>query len=198
MAMGCDTIVAQPHTITGSIGVFSVLYDASGFLSNKIGITSEELKTGEIGELITITRPLSDAEKGIWQKRTEEVYETFTSKAAEGRMMSVENIKKVASGRVWTGEQAKERGLVDVLGTFEDAVNIAAEAGNVKDDFRIRYYPQYKPTIFEQLIDQFEEDAEVRSMKNQLGEHFYLYQQLKRIKSYQGTQARLPFEMIIQ
>jgi len=198
MAMGCDTIVAQPHTITGSIGVFSVLYDASGFLANKIGITSEELKTGEIGELITVTRPLSDSEKAIWQKRTEEVYETFTSKAAEGRMMSVENIKKVASGRVWTGEQAKERGLVDVLGTFEDAVNLAAEAGNVKDDFRIRYYPQYKPTIFEQLIDQFEEDAEVRSMKKQLGEHFYLYQQLKRIKSYQGTQARLPFEMIIQ
>ncbi len=198
MAMGCDTIVAQPHTITGSIGVFSVLYDASGFLANKIGITSEELKTGEIGELITVTRPLSEAEKAIWQKRTEEVYETFTSKAAEGRMMSVENIKKVASGRVWTGAQAKERGLVDVLGTFEDAVNIAAEAGKVKDDFRIRYYPQYKPTIFEQLLDQFEEDAEVRSMKKQLGEHFYLYQQVKRIKSYEGTQARLPFEMIIQ
>jgi len=198
MAMGCDTIVAQPHTITGSIGVFSVLYDASGFLANKIGITSEELKTGEIGELITVTRPLSEAEKAIWQTRTEEVYETFTSKAAEGRMMSVENIKKVASGRVWTGAQAKERGLVDVLGTFEDAVSIAAEAGKVKDDFRIRYYPQYKPTIFEQLLDQFEEDAEVKSMKKQLGEHFYLYQQLKRIKSYEGTQARLPFEMIIQ
>ena len=198
MAMGCDTIVAQPHTITGSIGVFSVLYDASGFLGNKIGITSEELKTGEIGELITVTRPLSDAEKAIWQKRTEEVYETFTSKAAEGRMMSVENIKKVASGRVWTGEQAKERGLVDVLGTFEDAVNIAAEAGKVKDDFRVRFYPQYKPTMFEQVLDQFEEDAEVRSMKEQLGEHFYLYQQWKSVKSYQGIQARMPFEMNIQ
>jgi protease IV len=198
MAMGCDTIVAQPHTITGSIGVFSVLYDASGFLGNKIGITSEELKTGEIGELITVTRPLSDAEKAIWQKRTEEVYETFTSKAAEGRMMTVENIKKVASGRVWTGEQAKERGLVDVLGTFEDAVNIAAKAGNVKDDYKVRFYPQYKPTLFDQLLDQFDEEAEVRSMKKQLGENFYLYEQWKRVRSYQGIQARMPFEMNIR
>lgn len=198
MAMGCDTIVAQPHTITGSIGVFSVLYDASGFLNNKIGITSEELKTGEIGELITFSRPLTEAEKAIWQKRTEEVYETFTSKAAEGRKMSVENIKKVASGRVWTGVQAKERGLVDVLGSFEDAVNIAAEAAGVKDDFKVRYYPQYKPSIFETLIDQFEEDAQVSRMKEQLGEHFYLYQQWKNVKSYHGTQARMPFEMKIQ
>lgn len=198
LAMACDTIVAQPHTITGSIGVFSVLYDASGFLGNKIGITSEELKTGEIGELITLTRPLTDAEKAIWQKRTDEVYETFTSKAAEGRKMSVENIKKVASGRVWSGEQAKERGLVDVLGSFEDAVNIAAGAAGVKDDFKVRYYPQYKPTIFEQLADQFDEDAQVKAMKEQLGEHFYLYQQWQHVKSYEGIQARMPFEMKIQ
>lgn len=198
MAMACDTIVAQPHTITGSIGVFAVLYDASGFLGNKLGITSEELKTGEIGKLITVSRPLSDAEKAIWQKRTEEIYETFTSKAAEGRMMTVENIKKVASGRAWTGEQAKERGLVDVLGTFEDAVNIAAEAGKVGDDYKVRFYPQYKPGIFEQLLDQFEEETEIRSMKEQLGEHYYLYEQWKRVKSYEGIQARMPFEMHIQ
>ncbi len=141
---------------------------------------------------------LSDAEKAIWQKRTEEVYDAFTSKAAEGRMMTVENIKKVASGRVWTGEQAKERGLVDVLGTFEDAVNIAAEAGKVKDDYKVRFYPQYKPSLFDQLLDQFDEEAEVRSMKEQLGENFYLYEQWKRVRSYQGIQARMPFEMNIR
>ncbi len=198
MAMGCDTIVAQPHTITGSIGVFSVLYDASGFLNNKIGITSEEIKTGEIGELITISRPLSDNEKAIWQRRTEEVYQTFTSKAAEGRKMSVENILKVASGRVWTGTQAKERGLVDILGSFEDAVDIAAAAAGVKDDFKVRFYPQYKPSIFEQLIDQFDEDAQLSSLKARLGEHYHLYQQWMNVKSYQGTQARMPFEMTIE
>jgi len=198
MAMGCDTIVAQPHTITGSIGVFSVLYDASGFLNNKIGITSEELKTGDIGELFTVSRPLTEAEKSIWQNRTNEVYETFTSKAAEGRKMTVDNIKKVASGRVWTGVQAKERGLVDILGSFEDAVEVAAAAANVKDDYRIKFYPQYTPSFFEQLVDQFdEEDAQIKVLKEQLGENYYLYQQWKSVKSYEGVQARMPFEMKI-
>jgi protease-4 len=198
MAMGCDTIVAQPHTITGSIGVFSVLYDASGFLNNKIGITSEELKTGDIGELFTLSRPLTEAEKAIWQKRTDEVYEAFTSKAAEGRKMTVDNIKKVASGRVWTGVQAKERGLVDILGSFEDAVEVAAAAADVKDDYKIRFYPQYTPSFFEQLVDQFdEEDAKVKVLKEQLGENYYLYQQWKTVKSYEGIQARMPFEMKI-
>ena len=197
MAMGCDTIVAQPHTITGSIGVFSVLYDASGFLNNKIGITSEELKTGDIGELFTVSRPLTEAEKAIWQNRTEEVYETFTSKAAEGRKMTVDNVKKVASGRVWTGVQAKERGLVDILGSFEDAVEVAAAAADVKDDYRVKFYPQYTPSFFEQLVDQFEEDAQVKVLKEQLGENYYLYQQWKSVKSYEGVQARMPFEMKI-
>ncbi|MBL0744939.1 signal peptide peptidase SppA [Chryseolinea lacunae] len=198
MAMGCDTIVAQPHTITGSIGVFSVLYDASGFLNNKIGITSEEVKTGEVGQLITVNRPLSELEKNIWQKRTEEVYDTFTAKAAEGRKMSVENIKKVASGRVWTGTQAKERGLVDVIGNFEDAVNIAAAAAGVKDDFKVKIYPQYKPSVFEQIVNQIEEDGETEALKEQLGAQYYIYQQWQHVRSYQGTQARMPFEMKIQ
>ena len=83
LAMACDTIVAQPHTITGSIGIFSVLFDASGFLNNKIGITSEEIKTGDVGELFTMSRPLTPLERNIWQTRTEEVYETFTGKAAK-------------------------------------------------------------------------------------------------------------------
>jgi protease IV len=198
MAMACDTIVAQPHTITGSIGVFSVLYDASGFLSNKIGITSEELKTGEIGELITVSRPLNDVEKSIWQKRTEEIYETFTRKAAEGRGMSQSAIKNVASGRVWTGAQAKERGLVDVLGGFKDAVNIAADAAGVKEDYKIKYYPQYTPSFLEQLADQLQHEAHDEAMREQLGQYYYLYQQIRSVKSYQGTQARMPFEMIIQ
>jgi protease-4 len=73
LAMACDTIVAQPHTITGSIGIFSVLFDASGFLNNKIGITTEEIKTGEVGDMFTMSRPLTSLEKNIWQTRTEEV-----------------------------------------------------------------------------------------------------------------------------
>lgn len=197
MAMACDTIVAQPHTITGSIGVFSVLYDASGFLGNKLGITSEEIKTGEVGELITVSRPLTDVERSIWQQRTEDVYDTFTKKAAQGRNMTQDAIKAVASGRVWSGLQAKDRGLVDIVGTFEDAVKVAAAAANVTDDYKVRFYPRYTPSFFEQIVTQIEDENEEKAVRAQLGDYYYLYEQLKTVKSYQGTQARMPYTLRI-
>ena len=140
LAMACDTIVAQPVTITGSIGVFSVLFDLSQFLGNKIGITTEAVKTGEVGELITVTRPLTDLEKSIWQSQTDEVYDIFTRKAAEGRNMSQEAIKQVASGR----EQVK--------------------------------------SLFE----------------NGSGETYRLYMQWEKIRRYEGSQTRMPFELEIR
>lgn len=197
LAMGCDTIVAQPTTITGSIGVFSVLFDVSSFLDNKIGITFDEVKTGDIGQLVTITRPLTDVEKAIWQKKTNEIYNSFTMKAAEGRNMPVEELRKVASGRVWTGAQAKERGLVDVLGNFEDAVKIAAEKAGVKNDYRIRYYPKQKSFI-EQWLSEADDYTETRLLKGELGDQYPIYMRFKKLKNYQGSQTRLPFEMKIQ
>jgi protease-4 len=197
LAMACDTIVAQPTTITGSIGVFSVLFDASEFLDNKLGITFEEVKTGETGELVTFTRPLTTVEKSIWQKRTDEIYETFTTKAAAGRGMKVDDLKKVASGRVWTGAQAKERGLVDVLGNFEDAVAIAAKKADVETDFHIRYYPKQK-SFLDQWLSGAEDYTNTRLIKSELGEQYPVYQQLKRLKSYEGAQTRLPFELQVE
>lgn len=197
LAMGCDTIVAQPHTITGSIGIFSVLFDASGLLGNKLGITFDDVKTGEYGDMITISRPLTDAEKNVWQTRTEEIYETFTSKAAAGRNMSQDKLKEVASGRVWTGVQAKERGLVDVLGNFNDAIEIAAEKAGIADDYRVRFYPRQKP-FFEALMEGLEENSRVSAMKEELGDNYIYYQYWQRVKSYNGTQARMPYEFIIQ
>lgn len=197
LAMACDTIVAQPTTITGSIGVFSVLFDMSSFLDNKLGITFEEVKTGEVGELITFTRPLTPLEKNIWQRKTDEIYESFTAKAADGRNMAVEDLRKIASGRVWTGVQAKERGLVDVLGNFETAVSIAAEAANVRDDYKLRYYPVQK-NFFEEWLGGIEENAETRMLKQELGPHYDTYQYVKKLRTYQGSQARMPFELVIQ
>ena len=196
LAMGCDTIVAQPTTITGSIGVFSVLFDISSFLDNKIGITFDEVKTGEAGELVTFTRPLTDVEKAVWQKKTEEIYNSFTAKAAAGRNMPVEELRKIASGRVWTGAQAKERGLVDVLGNFEDAVDIAAKKAGV-DDYRIRYYPKQK-TFIEQWLTEVEDYTNTRLLKNELGDQYEVYKNIKNLNNYQGSQMRLPFEMKIQ
>lgn len=197
LAMACDTIVAQPTTITGSIGVFSVLFDMSNFLDNKLGITFEEVKTGEIGELITMTRPLNSVERNIWQKKTEEIYDDFTAKAASGRNMPVDQLRKVASGRVWTGTQAKERGLVDVLGNFETAITIAAEAAGLGEDYKLKYYPIQKNFV-EQWLGGLDEVTESHMLKKELGTHYNTYQHIKKLKNYQGTQARIPYELTME
>lgn len=196
LAMACDTIIAQAHTITGSIGVFSVLFDASGLLSNKIGITFDEINTGEYGELITVSRPLSQAEKNIWQQRTNEIYETFTGKAAAGRRMDIDELKKVASGRVWSGDQGLSRGLVDQLGGFDDAVAAGAQLAGLVD-YDVKIYPRQKP-FFEQLFNQFSENARTKTLKRELGVHYPYYDQWQRIKTFSGPQARLPFELQIR
>jgi protease IV len=194
LAMGCDTIVAQPNTITGSIGVFSMLFDVSKFMDNKLGITFDEVKTGEIGDL-SFTRPLSDAEKAIFQKKTDEIYETFTSKAAQGRGVSQDQIKKVASGRVWTGIQAKERGLVDVLGSYDDAIKIAAKAAGI-DGYKTRLYPKQK-NFWAEWMDSLEE-VQARQVKSELGIYYPVYLQLKKLETFYGAQARMPYQVVIQ
>jgi protease IV len=194
MAMACDTIVSQPHTITGSIGIFGMMFDMSGFLGNKLGITFDEVRTGKYGDMYTITRPLSEGERQYWQRNLDEHYDTFTRKAAEGRDMPQAELLKVASGRVWTGVQAKERNLVDIVGGFDDAVRIAAEAAGVADDYRVKYFPQPK-TFLEQWLERSEEEAAAKAMQNQLGDFYYYYQQLQKVKTFQGEQARMPFEL---
>lgn len=197
LAMGCDSIVAEPTTITGSIGVFSVLFDLSKFLDNKIGITFDEVKSGEVGELVTFTRPLTASERAIWQKSTDRIYASFTSKAAEGRHMNVEELRKVASGRVWSGTQAKQKGLVDVLGNFDDAIRIAAGKAGIQDDYKLKFYPKYK-TFIEEWLEGAENSARVNAIKNELGPHYYLYEDIKKMKMLHGTQARMPFELKFQ
>jgi protease-4 len=197
LAMACDTIVARPTTITGSIGVFMFIPDLSQFLGNKLGITSEEVKTGEIGELFTVTRGLNETEKGILQNQVNHIYETFTSKAAEGRHMKVEDLKKIASGRVWTGEQAKENGLVDVLGGMDEAINLAAKSANVTGDYDLRYYPKPK-NVFEKFLNMTAEDRANAKVREALGgENALLFQQWIMIQKLQGSQARMPFEFTI-
>ncbi len=197
LAMGCDTIVAHPHTITGSIGIFSVLFDASGFLNNKLGITFDEVRTGEFGELVTFTRPLTQAEKQVWQKRTDEVYEVFTGKAAQGRGVSIEDIRKVAGGRVWSGEQALQRNLVDVMGGLDDAIQLAAEAAGIGSDYRVRYYPKTK-SLAEQLLAALGGETEARHLKKELGIYYPLYRQFLQARHLHGLQARMPFELTIR
>ena len=197
IAMAADTIVAQPNTITGSIGIFGIMFALSGFLGDEIGITFDEVRTGEYGDTYTVTRPLSPAEKNYIQNSLDEYYETFTTKAAEGRDVPHEDIQKVASGRVWTGQQALDRNLVDVLGGYDDAVRIAAEKAGVSDDYKVRLFPTPK-NFLEELMANLEENTEARAMKNEMGDLYYWYQRTQKVLNYQGAQARMPFELTFE
>lgn len=196
MAMACDTIVAMPNTITGSIGIFGIIPDMSGFFNNKLGITFDEVKTGEISNLYTVTRPLTEREKQIIQNDVEAGYETFVSKAARGRGMTVDQIKEVASGRVWTGEQAKERNLVDILGDFNTAIAIATEKAGISDDYKIRYYPKPK-TFLEELFSGMETKSKERVLKEELGIYYDHYKRLQSLKNQRGLMTRMDFDLKI-
>jgi protease IV len=194
IAMAADTIVAEPHTITGSIGIFGIMFDLSSFLGDEIGITFDEVRTGNFGDTYTVTRPLTQPEKNYIQRSLDEYYNTFTLKAAEGRDIPQEEILKVASGRVWTGAQALDHKLVDVLGGFDDAVRIAAEKAGVTDDYKVKFYPEPKD-FFQEWLTNLRENTESRAMQNKLGEVYTWYEHTQKFMQYQGAQARMPFEL---
>ena len=197
LSMPCDTIVAQPNTITGSIGIFGMLFNMEKFLENKLGITFDVVKTGEYSDIMTVTRSLSDFERQIIQDGVNDGYETFTSKAAEARGMSLEKLKEVAGGRVWTGVQAHELGLVDLLGSFDDAVKIAAAKADLGDDYLISFYPRQK-SVFDQLFSEAGKEMEARSLKSNYGMLAPYVKQVKNLQHLEGIQARMPFSMEIK
>lgn len=198
MAMACDTIVAQPNTITGSIGIFGMIPNVKEFLNDKLGVTTEAVETGELSNIFKITAPLNEFERSIIQNAIEDGYESFTRKAAEGRNMSVEALREVASGRVWSGIEAKDRNLVDVLGSFDDAIRIAAgKAGLEEGKYRVRYYPEQKG-FMEQLLEKLEGNVEARLMEAQFGDFAPYIKPLKELKHYSGIQARMPYDLIIE
>ncbi|QDA59139.1 signal peptide peptidase SppA [Hymenobacter jejuensis] len=198
IAMACDTIVAHPNTITGSIGVFGVLPNIQPLLRDKLGITTDRVTTGKFSDQPTITRPLTEFEKQQLQKEVDRIYADFTTKAAKGRHMPVERLKRFASGRVWSGTEAKQRGLVDVLGSFDDAMRIAARRAHLKaDDYSIQRLPRQK-TMFESVFSGISEEVRMRMVKQEMGPLYPLYEQYKTLSTMSGVQARMPFELNIQ
>jgi protease-4 len=189
MAMGCDTIVAQANTITGSIGIFSLMFNVENFLGNKLGITTDGVKTGYFSDLYSMTNPLTDYEFNYIQKSVSKGYEVFTGKAAQGRGMAVEEIERLASGRIWTGAEALENGLVDVLGDLDDAVEIAAAKAGVSDDFKVSFYPVQKEPI-QELLESLSGDYEAKAMAEKLDELYPYMQSLETLKEMKGIQAR--------
>lgn len=196
ISMGCDSIVASPTTITGSIGVFSILFNAKKLLNEKLGVTTDEVSTGHFSGLFTVTRPLTEYEKKILQDETDQVYDIFTSKAASGRRMPVEEIRKIAQGRVWSGEEALKIGLIDRFGNLDDAIKMAADMAGV-DKYRIVYYPERK-SLLQEIMSELSGDLENSMLKASLGDWYSYYQKIKNISHYQGIQARMPYDLVLQ
>jgi protease-4 len=197
LAAPADSIVAQPNTITGSIGIFGLWFNAKGLLNNKMGITTDVAKTGEFSDFMTFSRKMTDVEKSIMQANVEDGYDVFIDKVVQGRSMSKEDVLNIASGRVWSGIQAKERGLVDVLGGLNDAIKIAANKADLGEDYRVMYYPKEKP-FFEKILADLKNDVKIHFTEKNLKSLYPYYQQLERLNRYEGIMVRLPYDVEIQ
>ncbi|WP_053404913.1 signal peptide peptidase SppA [Persicobacter sp. CCB-QB2] len=196
ISMAADTIVAQPNTITGSIGIFAVLMNFEKFLNDKVGISHDIVKTGLFSDLGNPTRPMSAYERQIIQSGVNEGYEIFTSKAAEGRHMSQEDLLKIAGGRVWTGAKAQELGLVDVMGGLETAIAIAAEKAEL-EEYKISNRPEMK-SKFDQLFEDLNEEVQSKIVEYRFGPFANYAEELQRLEAIEGPQARMVFDLEIE
>lgn len=196
ISCAADTIVAEPTTITGSIGVFGILFNAEKFFKNKLGITFDQVKIGEFADLGNYTRPLTNSERAIIQNEINRIYDDFTQKVANGRKMKQEDVKKIAEGRVWSGIDAKRIGLVDVLGNKEDAIEIAAKKANL-NEFRIIELPEMR-NPFQQFFSKLTEEVKLYAMPEEYKALLPYARTLEKLKNNSGIQTRLLMNPVIE
>lgn len=192
IACAANRIIAEPNTLTGSIGIFGVFPNAAG-LFDKIGLSTEVVKTNAFSDLGNLSRPMTESEKTLIQGYVERGYRTFLTRCADGRNMPLEAVDKIAQGRVWTGEQALEIGLVDALGGIDTAIRTAAELAEI-DSYEVMPISGSK-SFWEELWTS--PLGEVRSTiaREVLGEEFMYYRALRQAKANMGLYARLPFNV---
>ena len=196
ISCAANRIFAEPTTLTGSIGIFGMIPDMSELMTEKIGLKFDVVKTNEMSDIGTMARPFNEAESAQMQKMINRGYDLFTKRVADGRGMAQDSVKLIAEGRVWTGEQGLNIGLVDELGNLDDAVAHAAELAEV-EKFRAVPYPG-ADNPFDQLLKQTKDgylDSELREL---LGEGYAVYSLVRNVKDADRIQARMPFEMNIQ
>jgi protease IV len=196
ISCGADSIFSSPNTITGSIGVFGIIPNMGGFFKNKLGITFDGVKTAPYADGPNIYRPMNDAEKQLAQRGVDRIYLQFKERVAQGRKKDVNYIDSIAQGRVWSGEDALQLGLVDRIGNLQDAINCAARMAKL-DKYGLKEYPESGNWLQNILHKQKEEPAAM--MREQLGEEQYkIYNELVRVKEMtKSTQARLPYQFFI-
>ena len=196
ISCGADTIVAEPTTLTGSIGIFGMVPNVKE-LTDKIGLSYDVVKTNKYADFGNIMRPFSEGEKALLQMMVAEGYDTFITRCAEGRHTTKEAIEKIAEGRVWTGEAAKELGLVDELGGIDKALDIAVAKARV-GGYTIVSYPEKKDVLSSLLDTKLTNYVESQLLKSKLGEYYRQFGLLTNLKEQSMIQARVPFELNIK
>lgn len=190
-----DKIIASPTTITGSIGVFGLIPNMKGFFNSKIGITFDNVKTNEMADFSSISRPLTPTEKLMIQDEIDNIYNTFITHVSNGRNLTVDQVDEIAQGRVWSGTEAKQIGLIDEFGGLTDAIQVAVGLAKL-DNYRIEEFPKRKD-FFQQFIEDLGGNAETAIVKRKLGNYYNIYMKAEAIKNQTGIQARMPFDIIL-
>ena len=191
ISCAADCIVANPTTLTGSIGIFGMFPNFDGLLNDKLGLHFDIVKTNKFADLGSRNRPFNEGEKEILQNYINNGYELFVKRCADGRGMSTEAIKKIAEGRVWTGAAAKELGLVDELGGLDKALEIAAQKAEV-DSYSVINFPSPENPILS-LLNNSKEDYIQEQISNTMGEYYDYIKFIQNMKDMDHIQARMPF-----
>lgn len=192
ISSGANKIFAEPTTLTGSIGIFGMFPDMSELITQKVGMKFDVVKTNALSDMGSISRPMNAEEGALMQAMIERGYETFTGRVALGRKMPIEKVKEIAEGRVWTGEQAKDLGLVDKLGKLDDAIKAAAKLAKI-EKYNTVNYPAPEPW-YESLLNKKKSGYMEAQMRDMLGEYYTTFTLIRSIKDQDRIQARLPFD----
>lgn len=195
ISCNASKIIAQPNTLTGSIGIFGMFPNMEG-LTKKVGLTFDHVKTNKFADFGDITRPMRDDEKVVLQSYIERGYDIFLTRCSEGRSIPKDSLDKIAQGRVWTGKQALEIGLVDELGGIDKAIEEAAKLAKL-DDYALRSFPR-QVDFWQSLLSDKKEELTVQAMKEYLGKDYKTFMMIKEIKEQDFIQARLPYDFDIK
>jgi protease-4 len=188
-----DSIVAEPTTLTGSIGIFGMFPNTKG-LTDKVGLSFDVAKTNKYSDVGVTTRPMNDGEKAMLQSYIEQGYDLFVTRCADGRGMKKEEIEKIAQGRVWSGTMAKEIGLVDEIGGIDKALEIAAKKAGV-EEYTLKEYPEAKSMFSSILDNSIPAYIESRILKSRLGSYYDEFCTMQKIDKMSRIQARIPLEI---
>ena len=192
ISCGANKIFADPMTLTGSIGIFGMIPDATELLTEKLGLSFDVVKTNAMSDFGAMGRPFNAGEAAKLQNYINNGYELFTGRVAGGRGMAQDSVKTIAEGRVWTGEQALKIGLVDKLGNLDDAVKAAAQLAEI-EKYTIGRYPSPTPWYMN-LLNKEKNSYMESQMRAALGEYYPAFALIRRIGKMNPVQARMPFD----